>query len=92
MEVISYRGETIALAPVASASGIHPFVVGLLAVIACNGVFLPYQSTTYLALYAGTGGKLFAHRQAVPAALAYGAWSIIAIALSAPLWRLMGLL
>jgi anion transporter len=83
---------TIALAPVASESGVHPFIVGLVAVIACNGFFLPYQSTTYLALYAGTAGKLFTHRQAVPAALAYGAWTIVAIAFSVPVWRLMGLL
>ena len=48
-----------------------PFVVGLVALIAGNGFFLPYQSTSYLALYAGTGGQLFAHRQALPAAFAY---------------------
>jgi divalent anion:Na+ symporter, DASS family len=83
---------TIALAPVASASGVHPFIVGLIAVIACNGFFLPYQSTTYLALYAGTAGKLFTHRQAIPAGLAYGAWIIIAVVLSVPVWRFMGLL
>ena len=83
---------TIALAPVASAAGVHPFIVGLIAVIACNGFFLPYQSTTYLALYAGTAGKLFTHRQAMPVALAYGAWIVIAVVLSVPVWRLMGML
>ena len=83
---------TIALAPIASASGIHPFVVGVIAVIACNGFFLPYQSTTYLALHAGTGGKLFTHAQARPAALAYGAWTLVAVGLSVPIWRVMGLL
>ena len=83
---------TIALVPVASAAGIHPFVVGVIAVIACNGFFLPYQSTTYLALYSGTGGKIFTHGQALRAALAYGAWTLIAVALSVPVWRLMGLL
>lgn len=83
---------TIALAPVASASGVHPVIVGLIAVIACNNFLLPYQSTSYLALYAGTGGKLFAHRQVVPIALAYAAWTIIAIILSLPVWRLMGLM
>ena len=76
----------------ASASGVHPFIVGLIAVIACNGFFLPYQSTTYLALYAGTAGKLFTHLQATPAALADGIWTIIAVALSVPVWRLLGLL
>jgi anion transporter len=83
---------TIAIAPVATAAGIHPFVVGLIAVIACNGFFVPYQSTTYLALYAGTGGQLFTHAQAVPAAIAYGVWTVVAIALSVPVWHLMGLL
>jgi hypothetical protein len=83
---------TIALAPLAVAAGIHPFIVGLIAVVACNSFFLPYQSTTYLALFAGTGGQLFSHAQARPAALAYGLCTIIAVALSVPVWRLMGLL
>jgi len=83
---------TIALAPVASASGMHPFIVGLVAVIACNGFFLPYQSTAYLALYAGTAGKLFAHRQVVPTALAYGVWTLVAVVASVPVWRMMGLI
>ena len=83
---------TIALVPLASAAGIHPFVVGVIAVIACNGFYLPYQSTTYLALYSGTGGKVFTHAQARRAALAYGAWTLIAVALSVPVWRVMGLL
>ena len=65
---------------------------GVIAIIACAGFFLPYQSTIYLALYAGTGGKLFSHAQAWPAALAYGVWTIIAATLSVPVWRWMGLL
>ena len=83
---------TIALAPVASTADMHPFIVGLVAVIACNGFFLPYQSTAYLALYAGTAGKLFTHRQVVPTALAYGVWTLVAVVLSVPVWRLMGLI
>jgi len=83
---------TIALAPVAAAAGVHPFIVGLIAVIACNGFFLPYQSTIYLALYAGTGGKLFTPAQALPAAMAYGIWTVIAVTLSVPAWRWMGLI
>jgi di/tricarboxylate transporter/CRP-like cAMP-binding protein len=83
---------TIALAPIASTVGVHPFLIGLVAVLAGNGFFLPYQSTTYLALYSGTGGKLFSHAQALPTALAYAFWTMVAIALSVPVWRLMGLL
>ena len=83
---------TIALAPVADAAGIHPFVVGLVALIACNGFFLPYQSTTYLAMYHGSGGKLFTHAQARPAAIAYGVVTLLALCASVFAWRAAGLL
>jgi hypothetical protein len=83
---------TIALAPVAMASGIHPFIVGLISVVACNGFFLPYQSTTYLALNGGTSGELFSHRQAFPAAVAFFVWTIVAAVLSIPIWHAMGLM
>lgn len=83
---------TIALGPVAASAGISPLVVALVALIACNPFFLPYQSTTYLALYHGTGGKLFTHEQARPVALAYAVMSIVALTASVFFWRLMGLL
>lgn len=83
---------TIAIAPVASAVGIHPFIVGLIAVVACNAFFLPYQSTTYLALDAGTGRALFTHAQAAPTAIAFAVWTVAAAALSVPFWQLMGLM
>jgi len=83
---------TIALAPVAGAAGIHPFVVGLIALIACNGFFLPYQSTTYLAMYHGSGENVFTHAQARPAAIAYGVVALVALCASVVAWRAMGLL
>lgn len=83
---------TIALAPGAAAAGINPLIVGLIALIAGNGFFLPYQSTTYLALYHGTGGKLFTHAQARRMALAYGLATLIALCAAVPVWRAMGLL
>ena len=83
---------TIALAPVASAASIHPFVVGLIALIACNGFFLPYQSTTYLAMYHGSGENVFTHAQARPAAIAYGVVAFVALCASVVTWRAMGLL
>ena len=67
---------TIATAPVAGAAGLSPLVVAIVATIACNGFVVPYQSTTYLALYHGTGGRLFDHRLARPAALAYALVSL----------------
>ena len=83
---------TIAFAPVATEAGISTLVVGLVALIACNGFFVPYQSTTYLALYHGTGGELFSHAQARPAAIAYGLLTLLALAASVVFWRMMGLL
>jgi di/tricarboxylate transporter len=83
---------TISLAPVGLSAGIDPWVIGMVALMACNGFFLPYQSTTYLALYHGTNGRLFTHRQARPMALAYGAVTLVALCASVPLWRAMGLM
>ena len=83
---------TIAAAPVAGAAGLSPLVVAIVATIACNGFLVPYQSTTYLALYHGTGGRLFDHRLARPAALAYAVVSVVALCASVPVWRWMGLL
>jgi hypothetical protein len=60
--------------------------------IACHTFFLPYQSTTYLALTAGTGGALYTHAQALPTAIAYAFWTVVAVALSVPVWRLLGLM
>jgi di/tricarboxylate transporter len=83
---------TIAATPVAVAAGVSPLVVGVVATIACNGFLVPYQSTTYLALYHGTNGRLFDHRLARPAALAYAMTSLLALCASVPVWRWMGLL
>ena len=83
---------TISLAPVGLGAGIDPWVVGLVALTACNGFLFPYQSTTYLALYHGTNGRLFSHRQARPMAIAYSIATLLALCASVPLWRAMGLL
>jgi di/tricarboxylate transporter/CRP-like cAMP-binding protein len=82
---------TISLAPVGLGAGIDPWVIGLIALMACNGFFLPYQSTTYLALYHGTGGRLFSHRQARPMAIAYALVTLLALCASVPYWRALGL-
>jgi len=83
---------TISLAPVGLSAGIDPWVIAMVALIACNGFFLAYQSTIYLALYHGTNGRLFGHQQARPMAFAYAAISLLALCASVPIWRLMGLL
>jgi di/tricarboxylate transporter/CRP-like cAMP-binding protein len=82
---------TISLAPVGVGAGIDPWVIGLIALMACNGFYLPYQSTTYLALYHGTNGRLFTHQQARPTAVAYGLITLLALCASVPFWRALGL-
>lgn len=83
---------TIALTPVAVGAGWDPWIVGLIAILACNAFFLPYQSTIYLALYHGTGGKLFTHAQARPMAFVYAVATLVALCASVPLWRAWGLM
>jgi hypothetical protein len=60
--------------------------------MACNGFVLPYQSTTYLALYHGTNGRLFSHGQARPMAIAYAVVTLVALCASVPLWQGLGLI
>jgi di/tricarboxylate transporter/CRP-like cAMP-binding protein len=83
---------TISLSPVGLSAGIDPWVIALVALTACNGFFLPYQSTTYLALHSGTNGRLFSHRQARPMAIAYAVATLLALCASVPWWRAIGLL
>jgi len=83
---------TIALAPVASAAGINPVVVGIVAVVACSTFFMPYQSTIYPALYHGTGGDLFTHNQARPVAITFALATLLAVIVSVPYWRTLGLI
>jgi hypothetical protein len=84
-------GRSHALAPGASAAGIHPFVVGLVALVVCNGFFLPYQSATDLAMFNGSGRKLFTHAQARPAAISYGVVTLLELCASVVARRELGL-
>ena len=82
----------IALSPVAQGAGIDPWVVAIVTLTASNTFFLPYQSTTYLALFTGSGSKLFTHAQARPVAIVYAILTMIGLAASVPVWHAMGLL
>jgi CRP-like cAMP-binding protein len=83
---------TIALAPVVAGTGIDPWIVVFIALLACNGFFVPFQSNAYLAMYNGTGGRLFTHQQVRPAAMAYGVLTLVALLASIPFWHALGLL
>ncbi|MFO1317230.1 MAG: SLC13 family permease [Burkholderiales bacterium] len=76
--------------PVAEAAHVHPFLAALIALVATQVWFLPYQSTVYLAFHQGAG-ELFAHRAARPLAWLWGPLVLLAIAVAYPAWRAMGL-
>ena len=82
---------TLVLAPAVGPLGINPWVVGIIALVATNSWFLPYQSTIYLALYYGMG-ESFEHRQVRPIAWAFAAAVLAGVVLSVPYWRALGLL
>lgn len=83
---------TLAMAPVAAAMGINPLIIGIIAVIACNIFFQPYQNTMYMALYHGTEGKLFTHKDVRPMAIAYAVFTLLGVLVSIPFWRYFGLI
>jgi di/tricarboxylate transporter len=81
----------LAVEPTAAAAGIHPLVVGLVILASANPWFLPSQNLVYLSLLAGTEGRLFHHRQTLPAAFAYAVAVYLAVLLSVPCWKYLGL-
>jgi branched-chain amino acid transport system substrate-binding protein len=81
----------LAVEPTAAAAGIHPLVVGLVILASANPWFLPSQNNVYLSLLAGTEGRLFHHRQTLPAAFAYAGAVYLAVILSVPCWKYLGL-
>ena len=81
--------DAVAL-PAAAAAQVHPFLVALVALVSTQVWFLPYQSTVYLALHHGSG-ECFSHAHARALAWLWGGLVLVAIALSMPVWRLMGL-
>ncbi len=80
------------LIPVAAINGINPWVVGLCVLIMCNGWFFPYQSTFYLTFYNTTKGKMFTNSQAAPYAIWMNLINLLALLLSVPYWKALGLL
>jgi anion transporter len=77
---------TITAVPIAADAGIPPLLLVLVICMSITVWFLPYQSTTYLALYFGTKEKAFSHAQARLLAWSYGVIYLVAIAAAIPYW------
>lgn len=82
----------VALYPMASEAGIHPFVLTLAIQVASNPWFLPHQNTFYQTTVAGTQGKSFTHEQVRPFALVYAGLTVVSVLVAIPWWNWLGLL
>ncbi|WP_127582135.1 SLC13 family permease [Paenibacillus koleovorans] len=81
-----------ALLPLASAQGIHPWVLVFVILLCTDPFFFAYQSPTYLAAYYSSEGKTFTHRQGQLAAFGYALAVVAAVLLSIPYWQWLGLI
>jgi anion transporter len=78
--------------PVAGTLEIHPFIVALVALVASNPFFVPFQNAVYFNFLESTEGKLFSHSLAKRYSWAQMAAALAAVVFSIPVWRLMGLI
>jgi len=81
----------LAIMPLISKYGIHPFVIGLVVLISSNPWILPHQNLLFLNVLHGTEEKLFSHGKTLKLAFVNVAVILIAIALSEPYWKYLGL-
>ena len=82
----------LTLSPLALELGIHPGVLLITILLATEGWFLTYQDNSYQIVYYSVDGRAFSHRQALKLMSAKFLSCFLAIAVSVPWWKLMGLI
>lgn len=82
---------TLTLAPLGQQLGVHPGVVLLVILFTTDVWFFPYQLDVYQIAYFGTGEQGFSHAQARRFMVAKLVVSLLAVAVSVPWWRMLGL-
>jgi di/tricarboxylate transporter len=82
----------LGLTPWAQDMGIHPGVLLITILMALDSWFLPYQSASYQISYYSTDEKAFSHGQARKLMIAKLFASLLALILSVPYWRMLGLI
>lgn len=80
----------LAVLPIIPALGIHPFIVGLVALISCNPWLLPYQNSHYRSILLTSEEKLFTHRQTITLAVLHIVIVLLSIAVSVVYWQQTG--
>jgi anion transporter len=87
----SYIFLTLALISWAPVVGVHPGILLLTIVFAAEGWFFQYQDGGYQLFYCTTGGEAFSHRQARRLMIVKFAATFVALLISVPYWRYLGL-
>ncbi|MDY7039009.1 MAG: SLC13 family permease, partial [Thermodesulfobacteriota bacterium] len=80
------------LIPVAGIKGINPWIVGFCILLMSSGWFFPYQSTFYTTFLETTKGKMFTDKQTAPFHIWTNLINLLALLLSVPYWKALGLL
>src|SRR5437867_4390341 len=82
----------LATVPTAPALGISPWVAGITVLLMANGWVLPYQGLEYLVARDATRGEAFSDRQGTIFGAALAITRFVAILVSLPYWRMLGLI
>jgi di/tricarboxylate transporter len=80
----------LSLIPWAQNMGIHPGVLLMTILVACEGWFLIYQDNSYLLTYQSVEEKAFSHAQARKLMVVKFVSCFLVITVSVPYWKLLG--
>lgn len=79
------------LTPMAQASGISPWVIGIIVYAAGNTWTVFYQNAPYIAGYYATGGDFINHNSQIKMSVAYMIICTVGLLACVPLWQFMGI-
>jgi anion transporter len=82
----------LALVPAATQLGLSPWVAGFVVLLAVNTWVHPSQSDFVRFMRQATDGQLFSNRHALVVGMAVTLTTFVALAVSVPYWRALGLL
>jgi anion transporter len=82
----------VALLPFSASVGVHPGIMILAAIMIGECFLLGYQDGPYQIAYAGANGTAFSHTQARKVLAAKYAATLVALAVSVPYWKFLGLI
>jgi anion transporter len=78
--------------PLSDLAGIHPGVVVVVGIMATECFLFGYQDGPYQIAYGANGGKAFSHGQACKVLAAKYLATLLAVTVSVPYWRFLGLI